>query len=269
VADDPTKTDSQATHEERSTVSAQRHLPLRAWRSFSRLTKWAVATAVAAIVSFFAVQAVSHPSGSGSVSFVIVRRTDPPIAMVVSPKHTGGTNPGSDCENFENWGTDLGGYDAGASAFQLVVQSDSDQAVYISGMRADILKTMPDVTGVVLECPTEGVAPQYQVRLDLDRSPTGDYVTSGSAAAPFGFELQEGETEVFDVEATAQRRSYAWDLEVKALIDGQSKTFIIKNRGAQFLTTGFNNQGPNYSWLGGKWTAFPSGETSPGDSKLS
>lgn len=106
------------------------------------------------------------------------------------------------------------------------------------------------VTGVKVECPTQGEAQIRTLAINLDsRNRSASYLTQGKRS-PFGFTLRKGETEVFDITAsTAKADMLEWSLLLYLTVDGKEQSIEIRNRGLPFRTVA-EHKGTWYDWTG-------------------
>lgn len=206
---------------------------------------------VSTAVAFYAPGLFGHFSQPPPPLFLHVQAMPTtPIDLVMDSAATA-TSPGSGCDTFYQWGHAHGGRDAGKTQLALVVQGQSDSNVFISGIRADIVAKAPLGNGVDVFCEGQGEVTPTQVSIDLDRSASG-YTRSGPGA-PFGYTVNRTDTVVFDITARAEHFDYRWRLDVQAVVDGKTRTFVVDDAGRPFETTGVPATQAGYSWSSDQW----------------
>ena len=221
--------------------------PRRWWQGLLTVPGVVAVTALTAVVSWIATQAVSQV-GSNLASrdpLALSIETNPsriggfddlPILAVIPDGVRTTGSPGPGCEGFHLWVRGLGGVDAGSTKLQLVVQGKVADPVLISAMRVKVLERLPRVTGVPVQCPPAAEAQIRAVAIDLDAIPPRVTYRSGSNRA-FGFTVQEGETESFNVVASTRRAHYRWLLELDLVVSGKKRTIELSDGGRPFETT--------------------------------
>jgi hypothetical protein len=191
------------------------------------------------------------------ITATVIPNADPPLRMVVPSARTSVGSPGSGCDGFRRWGLRLGGADAGETTFKLIVQSETDDPVYIAGVRAVVSRVRPIRSPVVVVCPSQGEAPEREVLIDLDTSQAGRYVRAGRQE-PFNFVLSRGKSEIFRITAATKRHAVHWVLEVDVVVAGKHRTMRLDDNGRAFATSGYARRVPEYFWdFEHQW--FPSG----------
>lgn len=181
----------------------------------------------------------TNPAGTGAFA-------DSPVTLVLPRRARIRGDPGPGCDGFRPWARAHGGVDAGATKLVLVVQGNVDEAVMISRIRATVLSRLSPLRGNGVECPPAGAAQFRALGLDLDREPPRVTYRSGGGA-PFGFTLANGETETFNVVATATRARYRWIMDMDFVVDGRKQSLRIDDDGRAFETTP-SPRGPWWSW---------------------
>jgi hypothetical protein len=156
--------------------------------------------------------------------------------------------PGNGCVGLHGWARRLGGIDLETTRVRLIVQGDTDKAVIITSISAQILSVKPTPKTVGAACSSEGSAQPRTLSLDLDAAnPSAVYRVAGRKS-PFGFTLRKGETEVFDLEAhTSKREIIEWNILLKLTIAGEDREIEIQDRGAPFRTSDAR-PGKIYGW---------------------
>ncbi|KAB1128627.1 hypothetical protein F6X68_30880 [Micromonospora sp. AMSO12t] len=153
------------------------------------------------------------------------------------------TPPPLTCGSILDWAHGNGGVDQEATRVRLVVQGASDKGVLIDGMRARPIRrtATPDPGGISLACGgPQGVATPRRIAMDLDRAePSAEYATKVDGRLPlFGFTLQKGETEVFELTAST-KGTVEWVIVLDLVVDGKAQSVEVTNHGQSFRTTGF------------------------------
>ncbi|PZG02020.1 hypothetical protein C1I99_04285 [Micromonospora deserti] len=149
------------------------------------------------------------------------------------------------CSEIVDWARHNGAVDRDVSRVRLVVQGVTDQGVLIDNLRAKVIRhtRTPEPAGVELRCGgAQGVATPRRVVIDLDaEEPAAAYAEEIAGRIPlFGFTLQKGETEIFDLTATT-KGTVEWVLELDLVVGGERQTVEVTNRGASFMTTAWRS----------------------------
>ena len=181
------------------------------------------------------------------ITLSVLDNTSPPFRMIVPQARTVGTSPGGECDNFRTWAIARGGEDAGTTSLGLVVQGNTDEPVYIYGIRADVLSRTSPAKGAVVFCPTAGYVTQRPVAIDLDTSGDGRYITKASDS-PFGFTVSKSDLEVFSIAATTAQCDCKWVLQVEAVVNGKPEQFTVTDHGQPFQTSAYNQTAVEYEW---------------------
>ncbi len=155
------------------------------------------------------------------------------------------TPPPINCPSVVDWAHANGGVDQEATRVRLVVQGASDKGVLIEGMRARIISrsATPAPGGISMTCGgSQGVVTPRQVVMDLDtKESSAEYATKVDGRLPlFGFTLQRGETEVFELTATT-KGTVEWVIEFALVVGGEPQQVEVTNHGRTFRTTGFSS----------------------------
>ncbi|MFI2651233.1 hypothetical protein [Micromonospora fulviviridis] len=153
------------------------------------------------------------------------------------------THPPTDCPSIVDWAHGNGGVDQEVTRVRLVVQGASDKGVLIEGMRARVIRRSanPAPGGTSLTCGGgQGTVTPRQVTMDLDDAePSAEYATKVDGRLPlFGFTLEKGETEVFELSATT-KGTVEWVIKLDLVVGGESQNVEVTNHGRSFRTTGF------------------------------
>jgi hypothetical protein len=256
VTVEPGRSHFSATEEETATEHR------RSWRSRllslpGALTAILVSGVISVALGYYLPGVFSHASrslnpvsGSRAAAPIIssvIDNTTPPFTMVIPPARTAGGSPGQACDNFRTWGMSRGGEDAGATSFNLVVQGNTNSSVLIYGIRAHILTRKTPLRGAVVLCPTAGTAVARPVRINLDTTGSGRFITS-APHSPFGYTVNKADLEVFQITAATSRCDCRWVLQVKALVAGHPRIFVVTDHGKPFETTAYDQTSPEYEW---------------------
>jgi hypothetical protein len=202
--------------------------------------------AVSTTLAFYLPPLLRSASSGPPVALTVIDNTAPPGAMVLAPSQTAQTWPPSGtCYGFRDWALALGGIDAGNTDFQLVVQGKTREPVYVAGIRAVIVERLRPATGTLVHCPYGGRPPIYSVHIPLDTSGAGEYIRRGKDA-PFGFTVQNGESAVFNISASADHSRYIWVLDVDLVVSGRHKILTIRDQNRPFDTTAVARNAPFY-----------------------
>jgi hypothetical protein len=109
-------------------------------------------------------------------------------------------------------------------------------------LRVNILRRLPRLTGIPVLCPSAAEAQVRAVTIDLDRVPPRvKYASPGGA--PFGFTVAKGETETFNVIASATKARYRWLIDLDIVVSGHKRTLRIDEGGEPFETTAAPHRG--------------------------
>jgi hypothetical protein len=156
--------------------------------------------------------------------------------------------PGVGCDGLHGWARHLGGIDQERTKVRLIVQGDTDKAVIVTGISAQILAVRPKSNTVGVVCSSAGAIQPRTLFLDLDApNPSAVYRVAGRKS-PFGFTLRKGETEVFDLEArTSKREIIEWNILLRLTVAGDDREIEIQDRGAPFRTSDAR-PGKVYGW---------------------
>ncbi|MFI7282586.1 hypothetical protein ACIBOV_20235 [Micromonospora chersina] len=153
------------------------------------------------------------------------------------------THPPLDCPSIVDWAHRNGGVDQETTRVRLVTQGLSDKGVLIQGMHARVLRRSerPDPSGASLTCGGgQGTVTPRQVAMNLDEAvPSAEYATKVDGRLPlFGFTLEKGETEVFELTATT-KGTVEWVIDLDLVVGGESQNVQVTNHGRPFRTTSF------------------------------
>jgi hypothetical protein len=211
---------------------------------------------ITGLVGYFLPRILNSATASATTPLYsrVLDDSEPPLLLLIPPARTVGSAPsGPTCEAFLSWARSAGGVDAGTTRFSLVIQGNTDAALYIAGVRAHLVSTAAPDSGALVECPTQGEVKPHKIVIDLESAARGRYVTNASGS-PFGVTVGKGESEVFDVTASTQRHTFSWLLEVKAIIAGQTRVLLISDHGRPFQTTPLGPLKSTYQWSAeGEW----------------
>lgn len=239
--------------------------PRRGWRRLLTVPAIVATTALTGAVSWGVTHFLAETSSS------LEARNPIAISLETNPSRIGGASdetirailpsgenltgsPGAGCDGFHPWAMKHGGVDAGTTKLQLIVQGRVPDAVQLSGLRVEVLSASPPLRGVSVECPPAAEAQFRAIAVDLDGNPPRVTYHS-STGNPFGFTLNDGETETFNIVASASQGHYEWILHLDVVVSGQRRTFTIRrDDGKPFETTANNVNGRSWSWdYSGSW----------------
>jgi hypothetical protein len=154
-------------------------------------------------------------------------------------------SPGPGCTGFRDWLKLNKGVDGGVTKLQLVVQGKVAKPILISEMRVKVLDKLPPVTGIPVGCLPSASANYRAVEIDLDADPPR--VKYQFDKKTFGFTVQAGEFENFNIIATTTRGHYTWLIEFDLVVDGDQRTIEVGTPHKPFETTAMQS-GPNWQW---------------------
>jgi hypothetical protein len=241
-------------------------------RNWKKLLKFCAATAIAAIISTLAVGLSSPFTGwlTDSVSGAKSAKAREPVAVVVetNPSAISGLeyaelwavlpgvarptgNLGGGCAQFVPWAHSHGGVDAKHTLLRVVLQDLASTPVLISNLRVDKRSVAAPLHGATLFCPqAQGEAQVRAISIDLDKTPASVRYDFGQRV--FGFTLGQGQTEVFDLEASTARSLVRWTMTLELVVGGKHVELPISDGGHPFQTTALPPRTPTWSWQG-KW----------------
>jgi hypothetical protein len=159
------------------------------------------------------------------------------------------------------WALGLNGSDWKTTRFQLQLQGHSSKPVLISGLSVRIIARRQPQPSVVLECLPAGHVSPRELSINLDAvHPTARYEEKGHKQ-PFGFTLNSGEQEVFNITAyTYQGIILDWYPQIQLVVDGKQQTVGVQDRGKPFHTTAIPvGSEHRYAWQPDGWTEERSG----------
>ncbi|MFD8750304.1 hypothetical protein ACFV0O_04885 [Kitasatospora sp. NPDC059577] len=150
------------------------------------------------------------------------------------------------CEATWSWMHGQGGVDVGTSHLVVEATGGSGHTVAIQGLRAIVVGTAQDpLPGTAAYCPPQGVGTTVDMGIDLDSadrfaligSPMGEI-----SYAPFFTDqylyLEDRKPEVVNLSAIAARKSYEFILTVDGSVDGEHRTWTLKDGDRPFRVTG-------------------------------
>lgn len=143
------------------------------------------------------------------------------------------------CLQLHDWAQARGGAQANVTRFRIIIQGRTDRALLLTSLHARIESTTQAKEAIGLSCKSAGeVAPRF-LALDLDHpNKSATYKTKG-AMKPFGFTLNKGETEIFDVVASTHSKNIlTWNAVLTYTIDGEESQLVVEGGGRPFRTTG-------------------------------
>jgi hypothetical protein len=220
---------------------------------------FAISTIAVALISWgvnYAAAAITAPSQSpvqvsvqADAAQVPALGPAPQDAVLPTDRYNG--TPGPGCDDFYPWARRNNGVPAPAR-FQIVVQSDTTQAVLITAMQVKVLRHLTAVSGPGVGCAPQAVASLRNIQIDLDAGPPSVTFRSGDTSIPFGFTLADGETEVFEVTAVTHHAHYFFDIELKLIVGGKTQEIQVTDQGQPFQATA--SPSSEWDWQpGGAW----------------
>lgn len=129
------------------------------------------------------------------------------------------------------------------------IQAKPGQAVFITGIRFDVLKRMPPMRGPVAAPPCGGPLLGRFVDVNLDKSPPQVVQTSSSPQAVVGatalrqaplrlpYEVSNSDGLVLILYGEVEKTYCIWKADIMWSSNGRSGTFVIDNNGEPFETT--------------------------------
>jgi hypothetical protein len=244
--------------------SAPRKLGRRWWKKLLTVPGIAAAAAFTTAVSWLAAQLLGdvrtrieareplsitvkdNPAQTGAFS-------DHPIYGVIPADVRTTDSPGFGCAGFHDWLKLNKGVDAGDTKLQLIVQGKVAKPILLSEMRVKVLNKLPLVTGIPVSCPPAAEANHRPIEIDLDANPPRVKYQFGRKT--FGFTVQSGETEIFNIVAKTTRGHYTWVIDLDIVIEGNQRTIEIGSPGGPFQTTA-RESADSWQWdYEGGWSA--------------
>jgi hypothetical protein len=177
---------------------------------------------------------------------------DQPIYGVIPADVRTTGSPGPGCTGFHDWLKLNKGVDGGITKLQLVVQGKVEKPILISEMRVKVLHKLAPVTGIPVGCLPAANANYRAIEIDLDADPPRvKYLFDKKT---FGFTVQAGEFENFNIVAVTTRGHYTWLIELDLVVDGDQRTIEVGTPSAPFETTARRSDA-NWGWdYDGGWT---------------
>ncbi|MFC5644814.1 hypothetical protein [Kitasatospora cinereorecta] len=166
--------------------------------------------------------------------------------MLIPPTQRTVGTPGAGCDGFHAWGVANHAVDSGVTTVQIIAQGQTDSAVLIRAMKIKVLAKAVPLQGIATVCATAGGVSSRGLATNLDDiQPEVSY--SGAEGSPFGFTLAKGETESFNLTATAEAGYYRWQIVLDTVVDGKPQSLTI-GPAQGFETTSGNSNAPAWSW---------------------
>jgi hypothetical protein len=179
--------------------------------------------------------------------------SDQPMFGVIPADIRTAGSPGPGCAGFRDWLKLNKGVDAGATKLQLIVQGKVAKPILLSEMRVKVLRKLPPVVGIPVSCPPAGEASSRHIEIDLDANPPR--VRYQSDQKTFGFTVQAGETETFNIVAKTMRGRYTWVIDLDIVVEGDQHTIEIGGPSGPFETSA-RQSSDNWQWdYEGSWSA--------------
>ena len=134
---------------------------------------------------------------------------------------------------------------------QLVVQDNSNQAVFINNISVRIVSQKKEA-GRLVVCVPQGVAQYRAIQVDLDDVPPKVTYTDDGHSIPFGFTLGNSEQEIFNVTASSSRAGYGFYLYLNFVAGGKPQVYKVSDHGHPFeAASGRGDQ--VWQWDYGSW----------------
>jgi hypothetical protein len=159
-----------------------------------------------------------------------------------------GKAPSEEPTQWKEWAYGMGGVDSPTTHVRVSLQGGSETTVQVAGVSVRIVRRHPLLDGTLLMGPPPGCGgiEPHELRIDLDTSPPR-ILAEEPEDQDLLFSLRQGEWEVFDIIATADKALYQWQLELDVIAQGRSETITIDNNGKPFVTSGSPDV-PRFYW---------------------
>jgi hypothetical protein len=148
-----------------------------------------------------------------------------------------------------DWLVARGAFDGDASYLEINLEGQSESAVTIVGIEAEVTQRDAPLAGASVTSPSAGARDVIAVEFDLDKPRDVAMAEDGS---PFfedqAISLSHGEVEVVKVVAHARRSAVHWQLVVTYFHRGEHKRRILKNGGEPFRTAPTAAAKAHYEW---------------------
>lgn len=142
---------------------------------------------------------------------------------------------------------DKGAVSAGNQQVILVVRGNSSNAVTITNIHARVLDVRPAINGTLVYSPYEGRESIIRVGAELgagDHSVqdiADDGVFAGRHFAETVYTLKKDEIVIFNIQAHATNGTYAWDVGVDFVVDGDLRTFYAGSKDQPFRVSSLSS----------------------------
>jgi hypothetical protein len=183
----------------------------------------------------------------------------------------------SSCQDVRRWAIEQGAIDGGRTHLKITIEGLSSSPVLIESMHAIVESRRAPISETVISCLTEGEIGIIGIGFDLDEQPSvarslpedgglGDPYFAGS-----NISVAEGEVLALGVTAFTEQCRCDWRIEVKAVVEGERRTFTLDDNGRPFQTTAVVTL-PEHkvAWYGEEWASchgpvicFPGSDPNP------
>lgn len=178
----------------------------------------------------------------------------------------------------------LGGIKASAASLKLVVETEREDKILITNMKARILSTTQLPSGTLLCNPPQGDMDNTVIGFNLDSARAIAQAVkpdSGIGVDALGepffagrhVQLTRGEKHLFQIYALASRAAYEWDIEISIVVNGHTARQVVQLSGSPMRLTGIasvysavygyalssaydDNGQPNDLYIGQGWQAY-------------
>jgi hypothetical protein len=166
------------------------------------------------------------------------------------------------CNSLLGAAREAGGADIGTTFLRLFAEGRTTATVVIVDMRARIAHRDAPVGGALVSCAGGGEVSPIRVTFNLDaENPEAQRESSTHVARPyFGgkyITLSRGEFVPFSISGVTKSHYVTWKLEVRVMIDGRRRTYVLDDDGRPFRTTAPTSARayyPAYQW---RWDRRP------------
>lgn len=168
------------------------------------------------------------------------------------------------CNGRHLWARSLGGIDVHNTLAKVSVTAASGHQVQVVGVeRVPVGDRRSPAVGTLLGCPGGGeVVPVRHIDLNLDTNKYQFFDGKSGTPVDMNLSIGAGTTEVVDILAHTLENDWTYRLELKLLVDGKAKDYVLSDSGRAFRTSaGLNAK--HYRWTDGRWALAEDGPLSP------
>jgi hypothetical protein len=165
--------------------------------------------------------------------------------------------PPPDCRDRREWAWALGGADADESRAAVTLRGAREGEVSLDSIQVQVVSRTPVSGGLVAACPVGGASkPIHGLEVNLDSEKVS--FVDDDKVVPARLTLAKGETEEFDVHATASgARVVKWRLVLEVVDGAARKRVVIDDHGKPFRTAGtIRPSTPMVIWQHHRWDAY-------------